>query len=334
MIRSWFFAAFTVLVWGITFVNTRALLTDFSALEIHVLRFGVAICALWGVEKISALVGGGKTRPPRCGLRDELLFAGMGFFGVAVYQLLENCAIHYTNASNVSILVALNPVITALFAWTFGQGRRPGGFFFAGFLIAIAGVVMVSLDGISEFHFRPLGDVMAIGAMLSWGGYTILVGRVNAKGYPQIWVMRRVFLWALLMMVPFAIWGLMDSGRAALSGSFAVTLDGSANWTRFSRMPNLVNLGFLGVFASATCFVLWNLACSALGVVRCTVALYLIPAVTVLFAFLFLDETLTAVSAVGAALTLAGVVVSDCGQRSRRFRKGPKNLSENGGEVK
>ena len=50
-------AAFTVLVWGVTFVSTKALLTDFSALEILLYRFVAAYFALWiirpKVEKIS-----------------------------------------------------------------------------------------------------------------------------------------------------------------------------------------------------------------------------------------------------------------------------------------
>ena len=312
MIRGWISAAFTVFVWGVTFVNTKALLDDFSALEIHVLRFAIASLAL----TLVGLPGGAGFYKGRTSWRDEALFAGMGFFGVVVYQLLENCAIHSTNASNVSILVALNPVLTALLAWGFGEARRPGVLFCLGFLVAITGVSMVSLTGISEFHFRPLGDLMALGAMISWGFYSSLVARVNEKGYPQIWVMRRVFLWALVMMIPFVIFGLTPSGASAMSGSFAVTLDSAANGTRFSRVMNFVNLGFLGLFASAACFVLWNFACGCLGVVRCTVALYLIPVITVIFAFCFLDEKLTPVSAAGAVLTVVGVVLS--GWRGRR----------------
>lgn len=39
-----------ILIWGITFVNTRALLGDFSALEILVVRFALAWAALWLVR--------------------------------------------------------------------------------------------------------------------------------------------------------------------------------------------------------------------------------------------------------------------------------------------
>ena len=51
--------------------------------------------------------------------RCELLFAAMGFSGVFAYQLLENCALYYTNASNVAILVSIGPIVTALFARLF-----------------------------------------------------------------------------------------------------------------------------------------------------------------------------------------------------------------------
>ena len=38
---------FVILVWGMTFANTRALLEDFSALEIQFLWFALAWAMLW-----------------------------------------------------------------------------------------------------------------------------------------------------------------------------------------------------------------------------------------------------------------------------------------------
>ena len=96
-IRGFSFAALTILVWGVTFVNTKALLNDFSAFEILVARFAAAYAALWVMYPKMLRVASWK---------DELLLAGMGLTGVALYQFLENTAIHYTNASNVSILVS------------------------------------------------------------------------------------------------------------------------------------------------------------------------------------------------------------------------------------
>lgn len=302
--------AFAILVWGVTFVNTRALLRDFSALEIQVLRFALGYAALWCVHPRREAVARG----------DEWLFVGMGLSGVATYQLLENCAIHYTNASNVSILVSLCPMATALLAWMLGRDGRPAAWFFVGFAIAIAGVVLVCLNGIHEFHFHPLGDLMAFCAMLCWGVYSMFVDMVNARGYPSVFAIRRAFFWALAATAPVVIFGLTPAGRTALNGSFAMTLGSSANAARFSDWLNLLNIGFLGILASAGCFVVWNLACDALGVVRCTVTLYLIPVITVVFAAAFLGERMTTASFVGSALILGGVALSERrGSRRRRL---------------
>ena len=51
-LSGWGAAAVAILVWGVTFANTRVLLEDFSALEINLLRFGLAWLALWGVAAV------------------------------------------------------------------------------------------------------------------------------------------------------------------------------------------------------------------------------------------------------------------------------------------
>lgn len=298
--RGLIYASLTILIWGVTFVNTRALLNQFSALEIQVLRFALAYVVLWAIHP----------RRARLPWREEGLFVLLGLTGVAVYQLMENCAIHYTNASNVSILVALNPAITAILARLVNGERRLSPLFLVGFLVAITGVVMVSLNGVSAFHFRPVGDLMALAAMLSWGFYSILVSRVNQLSLSPVVVIRRTFFWALALTLPLVLFGLTPVGGEVMEGSFKVTLDLAANQARFSSALNFVNLGFLGCLASAACFVWWNKSCKMLGVVRCTVGLYLIPAITVVFAYLFLGERLTAVSAAGAVLTVVGVLIS------------------------
>ena len=86
--RAWMVAAAVILVWGMTFANTRALLGDFSALEILVGRFGLAWAALWGWEACrrlsqpSAVCQSQSARRRRygdgCSWRYEWLFAAMG----------------------------------------------------------------------------------------------------------------------------------------------------------------------------------------------------------------------------------------------------------------
>ena len=321
---------FVILVWGMTFANTRALLEEFSALEIQLLRFALAWAVLWVWDV--CLRRARRARPTsledvawhnrpvggRC--RDELLFAGMGLTGVAAYQFLENCAIYYTNASNVAILVSFGPIVTAVMARLMTKDRTLSVPFVAGSLVAVCGVALVSLNGVVNFNVRPLGDLMALGAMACWGAYSILIDKANERGVPQAVAVRKAFFWALVMMLPVALWGLTDDGYYALDGSFSVTLDADFNAERFARPLNWVNLVFLGAFASAACFVLWSRACKSLGMVRTTIGLYLTPIVGIVFAMLFLGEKLTAMGASGGVIIIAGVAVANI-RSWRRLRK-------------
>ena len=304
-VRSYAIAAFVILVWGVTFGSTRSLLLDFSALEILVLRFAVAWLVLVGIGLFD------RSAKRRFSFRDELLFAAMGLTGVTAYQFLENCAIYYTNASNVAIMVSFGPIVTAAMARVLTSDKTLSVRLVIGSLIAVCGVAMVSMNGLGEFHLRPLGDIMALAAMVSWGLYSVMVGKVNDKGYSPTTVIRKSFFWALVMMLPFVLWGMTEEGFYALDGSFSVTIDAEVNAERFGRALNWVNLGFLGVLASAACFVLWNHACKTLGVVRTTIGLYLTPVVGVLFAVIFLGESLTTASIVGGLVIVAGVVLAN-----------------------
>ena len=295
-------AFLVILFWGVTFASTRVLLEDFSALEIQAIRFALAWFALW--------LAGRRAKSSFRSWRYEALFAGMGLTGVALYQFLENCAIYYTNASNVAILVSFGPVVTAVLAWLLTGDKSLSPRFTLGAMVAVTGVALVSLNGVVNFQMRPLGDMMAVGAMVSWGVYSVLIDKANRRGVPEMEAVRRAFLWSLVMVAPLAVWGGTESGFYALDGSFSVTLDLEENIERFTRPLNIMNLLFLGVLASAACFVMWNRACKALGVVRTTVGLYLTPIVGVMFAAIFLGESLTVMSIVGGALIVVGVVLA------------------------
>ena len=291
----------TILIWGVTFVNTKALLADFSALEILLIRFLAAYVALWCLRPRRLAVSG---------WREEAAYAGMGVTGVTAYQFLENCALHWTSASNVSILVSVSPMTTALLSQLVLGERVVTPRFAVGFLLAIAGVTLVCLNS-AAFELHPAGDALALAAALSWSLYSVLVTKMNARGRDPVLMTRRTFFWALVAMLPLLCVPALPGGGAFANGTFAVDVSAAANAARFARPLNLLNLGFLGLLASALCFATWNAACARLGTVRATIGIYTLPAITILLAWVFLGERLTPLGAAGALLTLVGVVLSD-----------------------
>ncbi len=83
------------------------------------------------------------------------------------------------------------------------------------------------------------------------------------------------------------------------------------NLVKFSNPVYLFNILFLGLGASALCFVTWNFAVKVLGAVKTSVYIYMVPVITVVTSVAILHEKITALAAVGTVLTLAGLLLSE-----------------------
>lgn len=80
-------------------------------------------------------------------------------------------------------------------------------------------------------------------------------------------------------------------------------------------MQNILLRLFLGLIASAVCFITWNTACSFLGTNKTTVYIYAIPVVTVIVSVVVLEEKITLPLCTGCILTIAGLMISENGFR-------------------
>ncbi len=297
-------AAVSIFFWGITFICTKALLTEFSALEILFFRFLAAYLGLWIIrpkfEKIES--------------RDNILFALAGLSGVVLYQFTENMAIHFTNASNVSVIVSICPLFTALIAQYFLKENHLNLWFLLGFIIAILGVALVCFNGKMELELNPKGDLLALFAAICWGFYSLFVSLINKHNYDPICTARRVFFYAVIFMLPLMLLGYFVTKSGAegdFLASLSVNIDKATNLQRFSKPMNWVNLLFLGLIASGFCFSAWNKACEIVGTVKVSCGLYLIPVVTIIFAFFTLGEQITLLGAFGSVLTITGLFISE-----------------------
>lgn len=231
-----------------------------------------------------------------------------GVSGITLYYLLENIALTLTTASNVGIIITIAPFITALLSHWFLKSEKPKLQFYIGFLAAIAGIALISFDGGSAVELNPMGDFLAILAAVAWAIYSILTRKISELGHNTIQTTRRVFFYGLLLMLP--ILSLMDF---------------RLGFERFTSPVNLGNILFLGLGASALCFVTWNTAVKLLGTIRTSVYIYLVPVVTVAASVLILKEPLTPMLIVGAGLTLVGLWLSETkmfeGIKKREYAK-------------
>ncbi len=298
-------ALFTIIIWGTTFISTKILLVDFKPVEILFFRFVMGFAALFLVCP---------HRMKGVGRRQELTFVLAGLSGICLYYLLENIALTYTMASNVGVIISVAPFFTGVLSRLFlkSEGKLRANFFI-GFVVAMAGVALISFNG-SRMELNPAGDLLAVLAAFVWACYSILTRKISSFGYPVILTTRRTFFYGILFMIPALF--LFEFREMGLE--------------RFADVTHLLNILYLGLGASALCFVTWNLAVKVLGAVKTSVYIYMVPVITVATSVLVLKEPVTLVSIMGTVLAVAGLFLSEYSGKGSRNRClcYPKNQEE------
>ncbi|QIB69341.1 DMT family transporter [Aminipila butyrica] len=279
------FAFITIFIWGTTFISTKLLLEAFSPIEILFLRFIIGFMVLFMAYPHWLKVKEKK---------QELYFAAAGLCGVTLYYLLENIALTYTLASNVGVIISIAPFFTAAFAHRFLDGEKLRLQFFIGFMLAVSGIFLLSFSGSSNLQLNPLGDILAVLAAVVWSIYSVLTKKISGFHYNTIQATRRVFFYGLVFMLP------------------ALFLFGfEPNLKQLLQPVNWFNILFLGLGASALCFVTWNSAIKMLGAVKTSVYIYMVPVITVITSVIVLHETITSMAILGIMFTLAGLFLSE-----------------------
>ena len=274
-----------ILIWGSTYISTKTLLADFKPLEILVFRFIIGYVTLLLIHPHIV-----KTKS----WKEELLFALAGLCGITMYFLLEIIALTFTLASNVGVIVSMAPFFTAVLSHFLLKGERFRPQFFVGFIVALTGIFLIGYNGNMVLKLNPLGDILALLSALAFALYSVLMRKISSLGYHTIGCTRSVFFYGLLFMAP-----------AALKMEFALNLG------RFANASNLLHLLFLGLMASALCFVSWNWTVGILGAVKTTLYIYIVPVVTILAAAIFLHEKIMPLALAGAFLALSGMFIAE-----------------------
>ena len=277
-------AAFTIGVWGTTFIATKILLEDFTPLEIMVFRTILGFVGLFIIyPKIFKWTN----------WKDELYMFIASLSGLTIYQLLENIAIDYTQASNVSIITSCAAFFTAICSKIFLKDEKITRLFYIGFLVSMIGVIFVSVNGGGSLDIFPLGDFISLVAAVLWGAYGVVVKLVSKSNYNPIQLTRRIMFYAMIAFIPMAF----------INGS-DLTL------TRFLNLENLLLTLFLGIVASSICFLTWNMAVDYLGAVKSGLYVYFNPVVTIIFGVIILNEKLKVWGIIGTILIFIGLYIS------------------------
>lgn len=294
-------AFITISIWGTTFVSTKMLLTyGLTPAAIFFMRFAMAYIGMAAAQciqnrRLRRLNGGSLESSRRwfChSWRDELKMVVAGMAGGSVYFLTENTALQKAMAGNVSLIVCLAPLITALFARLFHFEKQAEPKLWFGSVIAFVGVAFVAYGSTGHgTASAPLqGNVLALMAAMSWSLYQLIIKPLGSK-YGTLTLTRKVFGYGILSIAP------------------VVCFEAPIPWQVLSTPVVWGNLVFLGLVASLLCYAVWNKVTERIGALVTANYIYLNPLVTCIASYLVLDERLTASMMVGGIAILTGLYI-------------------------
>lgn len=288
------FALFTAFIWGITFVSSKLLLEYFSPLAIMVMRFTLAYIGLWIIHPKFYKVKS---------FKEEFIFLAAGMTGVLGYFFLENTAMIYTTVSNTGLILSAAPLFVAIVTHLFTPDEHFHVNLVYGFGFAMFGVALVIFNGQAVLSVNPLGDFLALLAGVVWAFYSLAIKKMD-KSYSPVYLTRRTFFYG-----------------ASIGAICLIVLEGGADLSPVFKTNSWFHLGFLGLVASATCFVLWNKAIQIIGAVKTSNYIYLMPVFTMVASYIVLDEIINTLMLVGCLFILFGVYVSENGFKLRKRNK-------------
>ena len=279
-------ALLAVVLWGVSFVATKAVVAEISPTTLIFSRAGLGsllLCAFLALRRQPVL-------PPRDALGPLAL---MGFVGVAFHQLLQAHALRLTSAVSTGWLIGLIPVWSALLAAVLLR-ERFGPRKIAGLVIGFAGAVLVVTRGDFGAGLLTLpstrGDLLVLASTFNWAVYTVL-GHSTIRRLGPARATAGAMLLGWLMLAPIFL--------------------ATAGWSDYARLSpaGWGALLFLGIAASGLGYLFWYAALEKVETSRVAALLYLEPLVTLAAAVVLLGEPVGAVTVVGGLTLMGGVVL-------------------------
>lgn len=274
-------ALITVMVWGVTFVSTKVLITDgLDPAQIFIIRFAVAyLCTLLISHDIFLASN----------IKDEVLMLVTGITGGSLYFISENTALSLTFAANVSLIICCAPILTIILGKIlFNDLIKPLAWI--GIIIAFTGVGIVVFGSSENYGINPWGDILTFVAALSWAIYCLLLKTLSRR-YSNLFITRKVF------------------GYGVITATLYYILTNEIHG--FSITGSIIgNLLFLSIGASFVCYLMWNTSVKYLGAEKTSCYIYIVPLVTILASALILGEPVTITTLLGTILIIGGVFMT------------------------
>ena len=227
-------------------------------------------------------------------LDNFLLLLLLGLTSVGLFNSFIYNALNFTQVINASLFNVVIPVAIILFGLLF-KLEKTNKYQILGLIISILGIlsIITKLDlGILLTLSFNKGDILMIGAVITWGIYSAFLKK-------------RKFEVSLLTLVHI----LCTFGLITLIPQFLFEF--SQGKTIIINDHLIYSLIYLAIFPSIGSYYCWAGAVSIIGANRAGIFLSLIPLFSTILAMIFFDEKFLFFHFIGSVLIILGLLLSN-----------------------
>lgn len=273
------FALFIALLWGGGFPISKIAIEQIG---VWPFRF---YCNLTSVVSLIILV----TLSFRCRPRfsDLLLCIPLGTFNVFLVPLLNNWALHYTDAAKASVLIYTMPTFTSLIHLVVSRE------------ISVKYIIITILSCMGILIFTAI-DKMTIGEYIIlisaffWAVGTFLSEKIPTKLdlFSKVLYQNIVSLALILLTTPFMSAGIYQP------------------LSSLSKPEILLPIVYMGIASGVIVYILWFYMIEHGGSVLTSYAVLLSPIISIFISWIFLKESITWNMLVGMIFILSSVFIA------------------------
>ncbi|WP_308418711.1 DMT family transporter [Leeia aquatica] len=277
----------TTLFWGGSFIAGHAVMRGLPPMVAATGRFLLAALVLLGI--LLSTEGW-----PKVNRKQWLTILGLALTGIFAYNFFFFKGLGLIPASRAALLVALNPILTALVEALLYR-KRLSPMRLLGVSLSLLGTLWVVSQGhLSSFTQGAVGwgELVMLMASLSWVVYT-LISRRAMTGLSPLANTTLSGMLGFVLLLPFAL-------QDGLTGHLV-----HMGWQEWAL------LAYLAVPGTVLSFLWYAEGIKAVGPQRTIIFTNLVPVFGVLLSVLLLGEQLSLATVLGGSLTIAGVFLTN-----------------------
>lgn len=215
---------------------------------------------------------------------------------LAIYlnQFVFLSSLRFTTPANASLLYATTPTMVLILSYFFFNEKLT----FTktlGIAVALVGILLVVFDrGIDLKSEYTLGNLMLIGAVLSWSMYTVFGKKLILK-YGAFKTSSATMILGSVIFLPIGMFGVFNFDFSNLD-----TVD-------------IGGILYLGLGTSLLGYGLWYYALGKIDTSKVAIFTNLQPVITTVLAVVLLGQTITPIFVIGGVIAICGVILTQFG---------------------